>query len=499
MNSCTSEVHKEKVLALEPDIFPDLKDVIIPVNIAPLNFRINTTGRKYVVKFGTADKEAFRIVSKKADILIPERKWKTLLGKYSGKFITINIYVKSNNGNWDHYKPVEIRITPDRIDPYIAYRRINAGMIFWENMEIVQRSLEDCEESDIISNQNTKYNCINCHSFGNRDPENFLLHLRMTPGGTLIKKGSKILWLNTKTPFTLSPFVYPAWHPNGRYIAFSTNKIHQNFFGTGHRNNHVRDEASDIVVYDVDSNQVFTDPQIATLDFENLPAWSADGLYLYYLQCQYEMKFKPDTSEKYDLMRISFDPDTRKWGKKETILSSKVTGMSISFPQISPDGRYLVFCMADYGYFDINNTSSDLYLMKLPEMTYTKPDINSNKTESFPSWSDNSRWLMFTSKRIDGLYTIPHFSYIDSTGNASKPFPLPMKDPQAYFTQMTNFNRPVFVKGKVLLTQNEIQEIVCSKNQNVVFDTIGVDIDGLTKATVTNPTTHETGVPYMRD
>jgi len=499
MVSCTPGKRERTIQNTAPTIFPDYSGIIIPKNIAPLNFRINHQGIKYCIIFGSRDEENFKIVSKKADIRIPEKKWRKLLTKNAGNFITISLCVKTNEGIWECYKPIQNKISSDRIDPYIAFRRINAGMIFWEDMAIVQRNLENFCESDIISNQNTGNNCMNCHTFRNRDPESFMLHIRGVPGGTLITNKNKTLWLNTKTPYTLSPFVYPAWHPNGRYIAFSTNKIHQNFFGTGHRNNHVRDDASDLVVYDIDSNLAFTDPKIATLDFENMPAWSPDGRFLYYLRSKYEHKLMPDTSEMYDLMRIPFDPDTRKLGSPEMILSSDETGLSISFPQLSPDGNFLVFCMADYGYFNINNTSSDLYLMNLSDMSYSKLDINSDKTESFPNWSDNSRWLMFASKRIDGMYTLPHFAYVDSTGKVSKPFPLPMKDPEAYFTRLTNFNRPAFIKGKVTLTQNELLKIVYSKNRDVIFDTLNVDIDALTRATITNPTTPETSLPYMRD
>jgi Tol biopolymer transport system component len=51
----------------------------------------------------------------------------------------------------------------------------------------------------------------------------------------------------------------------------------------------------------------FTSPKIATLDFENMPSWSPDGKYLYYIKSPYADKFLHDTLEQYDLMRISFD------------------------------------------------------------------------------------------------------------------------------------------------------------------------------------------------
>ena len=32
--------------------------------------------------------------------------------------------------------------------------------------------------------------------------------------------GDKIEKLNTKTDQTISPLVYPSWHPSGKYVAF---------------------------------------------------------------------------------------------------------------------------------------------------------------------------------------------------------------------------------------------------------------------------------------
>jgi hypothetical protein len=482
-----------------PLIFPDYSDLVIPANISPLNFIIKNEGTKFRVDFVSEKNDGFSIISTTPNIRIPIKKWKKFLNDNTNQSIQFILYIKSKEDGWQKYNPIQNQVSADRIDPYIVYRRINAGMLFWDNMAIVQRCLEDFSESDLVENQNSERNCINCHTFQNRDPQSFLLHMRVSPNGTILKTKDKTLFLNSKTQHTLSTFVYPAWHPNGRYIAFSTNKIHQNFFGHGNRLNHVRDDASDIVVYDIDSNLVFTTPKLATFDFENLPAWSPDGKFLYYIKSDYQYKLLPDTSEKYDLMRIAFDEKTKEWGDPEMRVSSKKTGMSASFPQVSPDGKYLIFCQADYGYFDINNTSSDLFLFNLSDSTYSKLPINSTVTESFPNWSENGRWIMFTTKRIDNMYTVPHFAYFDSTGVAHKPFPLPFEDPEAYLTRTTNINRPVFIKGKVEFDQNEILKTAYSEPLQVVFDSLHIQVDAIAGATSNNKTTPQTGVPYMKD
>lgn len=339
---------------------------------------------------------------------------------------------------------------------------------------------------------------MHCHTFQNGDPGTFILHLRKPPAGTIIRTQTGTRWLNSATPYTLSPFVYPSWHPGGRYIAFSTNRIHQNFFGKGERINHVRDDASDIVIYDLDSNLVFTSPELSSFDFENLPSWSPDGNYLYFIRSPHQQKYLPDTAEKYDLLRISFKEENREFGEPEVLISSGETASSMSFPQVSPDGKYLVFCIADYGYFNINNPSSDLYLLNISTLEYSELPINSAYTESWPCWSQNSRWLMFTTKRIDGVFTVPHFAYVDSSGNAGKPFPLPLKYPEEFFTRITNFNRPVFVTGKVTYSPDDLQRMVVAQTENVVFDTVNVEIDALSGSTI-NKSVSETGTSYMQE
>ena len=149
------------------------------------------------------------------------------------------------------------------------------------------------------------------------------------------------------------------------------------------------------------------------------PNWSPDGKYLYYCSAPFlwtdRDQCPPERYEqvKYDLMRIGYDVQADRWGEPETVLSAAETGLSILLPRISPDGRFLVFCMCRYGCFPVFQPSSDLYLLDLAGGDYRKLDINSDFSESYHSWSSNSRWIAFSSRRQGGVFTRCYFSYVD--------------------------------------------------------------------------------------
>ena len=56
---------------------------------------------------------------------------------------------------------------------------------------------------------------------------------------------------------------------------------------------------------------------------------------------------------------------------------------------------------------------------------------------------------MFSSRRLDGLYTRPFIAYVGKDGKTGKPFLLPQKEADYYDGLMRSYNIPEFVTGKV--------------------------------------------------
>jgi hypothetical protein len=457
--ACSSGIPSFTLIDREPAISPDYSGVTIPPNIASLNFIIHEPGNRYIVKI-IASNEAFITIHTKDGIIeIPPSKWNKILEASKGKEVKFDIMAQ-RDGQWVKFRTIINQVAKDPIDNYLVYRLIEPGYEIWNKMGIYQRCLENFDEDPIMINDMSEGNCMNCHSFCKNNSETFMFHMRAKNAGTIIYRNGKLSKVDTKTSKTLSAGVYPSWHPGGRFIAFSVNKIVQRFHAVSDKRIEVQDTLSDLVLYDCETNTISTDSSIASSKrLETFPCWSPDGKSLYFCSAK-AVEGNQYNKILYDLLRISFDPATKTFGAIDTVISSYKTGLSVSFPKVSPDGRFLLFCMAPYGNFTIWHKESDLYLLNLEKGEISKPDINSTQSESYHSWSSTGRWIVFSSRRIDGLYTRPFFSYFDHSGKAHKPFMLPQKDPEFYAGFMKSYNIPELITSRIALDPRILSHIV---------------------------------------
>lgn len=452
-----------------PRIDPDYCGIVIPPNIAPLNFRVQETGAHFAVQLRGDSGRSIEVSSSKPELSIPVRKWRVLLEENKGKALSMTVCVSDANGRRTTFATVTNYVAREPVDPYLVYRRLNwqFSMYGSGNIGIYQRDLESFEESQIVrvkERDEKAATCVNCHTFLRQEPEHMLLHARAS-------NGEKPLLIAGKDKVTTvsKPLGLLAWHPSGRIVAFSQNRFSMVLHTVG-RNRDVYDGMGDIGIYDIETGTIAMPPQTSKPDrFETWPSWSADGKYLYFCSGP-NLPLDKYAEIKYDLMRVSFDESKRKWGNVEEVLLSKTTGLSIAQPKISPDGRFLLFCMFPYSSFPGTQPESDLYLMDLSTCAYRRLDaVNSEKSESYHSWSSNGRWFVFSSKRRDGLLTRPYFSYFDEHGEAHKPFLLPQEDPADFYDSLPQMiNLPELVKGRVPYGQHTWFKAIFSPAHRVV-------------------------------
>lgn len=459
------------------DMYPDYRDVFIPFNIAPLNFHIKNDASDYLTKISSTNGKAILVHGKSVQIGMNE--WKKLLTSNKGKDLFFDVYLKQGKG-WTRYPRITNHITTDAIDKYIVYRAIQPLYTMYEDMSINQRNLENFQTTTLIDNRifctDSNPHCINCHSFQNYNTTGKMqIHVRGKNGGTLLLADNKLRKVSPKAVGLKSGAVYPSWHPTLNVIVYSTNTIGQNFHSKNTDKVEVLDSKSDLILYDVAKNEVakITDSN----DWlETFPYWSPDGNYLYYVAA----KFKPkqDSVEtdiesemisiyqtiKYSIVRMPFDKTNRTFGKADTVFSAASIGKSATFPRVSPDGKYLLFTMADYGNFHIWHKNSNLCMMELATRKLVNIDImNSPDVESYHSWSSNGRFILFSSRREDGTYTRLYISYFDSTGKAHKPFVLPQKDPQFNLRYFKSFNIPEFIVKPVATNRHKLHKAASRK------------------------------------
>ncbi|MBN1506017.1 MAG: PD40 domain-containing protein, partial [Sedimentisphaerales bacterium] len=430
--SCSPKtVEKYDEVGREPSMSPDYSGTVLPPNIAPLNLRVLEDGSAYLLTIRSEQGHRIDVFSRTGQMRIPVRRWRALLDASRGHDIFFDVYARVADGRWRRFRPVSNTVAREDIDQTLVYRFMKPIYSWWRDIGIYQRNLTNYETSTVLHGRSFGGGCLNCHSFVGGDPNTMTIALR---SGTY---GSHTLWAHHGAVDKIgAKWGYTAWHPSGAVAVYSINKVNQFFHAGGMEVRDVVDLDSALVCYHVGSHKGSCPKELADKDrLETYPSWSPDGKYLYYCSAPIVWKDRnavpPDGYDKlkYDLRRIAYDVATDQWGKAETVLSAEETGQSILLPRLSPDGRFLLFCMCRYGCFPIYQPSSDLYLMDLATRQHRKLTINSDFSESWHSWSSNSRWIAFSSKRQGGLFTRTYFSYVDSAGTAYKPFVLPQQDP----------------------------------------------------------------------
>ena len=452
-----------------PKIYPDYADVTIPVNIAPLTFEMDTVVDDMIARFAVGDEEL--ICQGKAQPDVSD--WRRLVEKAKGGKITVDVYSQQAD-QWTHYKPFSIYVSPDSIDPWISYRLIHPSFVSYESLTISQRCLEDYDERVIYDNILCSFErgsqCINCHHYQQYNPDRMQFHARQNLGGTLIAYDGKMKKVNMRNDSILSAGVYPAWHPWLKLIVYSTNNTKQSFHTTHANKIEVYDTESDLIAYDIDKGEV-TNLENDSTEFEVFPAWAPDGKALYYCSAHFECEdpngsrvleiIRRSNQIKYNIYRKRFDPETMAFGPRELVFAADSIGKSATLPRISPDGRFLMFALAEFGVFHIWHHDADLWLLDLQTgEAKPAPGINSPDTESYHSWSSNGRWVMFSSRRNDGTYTRPFFAHIDKDGNGKKPFELPSADPDYHRQFMRSYNIPEFMHGPVTITPQSFADVL---------------------------------------
>ncbi len=453
-------------------IFPDYGDsLVLPPNIAPLNFSVNENIRLRV----SCGEETLLDKRYRRQVRFRSKTWKRWLStaRECQKPLRLDISTADR-----HYAPLRWFVAEDSIDPYLVYRLVVPTDGVYNTLGIYQRRLSDFKTTALTLNTLSDNNCMNCHTFRNGDADEMTVHWRKPSDGTLIMNhdGMRKIVLPPKATQLNLRLTYPAYHPNGRYIAFSTNLLlgfacyeaHRRFFDAG-------DSIAHIVIYDIERNRLFSHRMLWQEDrLLSYPAWSPDGRTLYfcsapspYTDTAYSALSEKEQIEsiRFDLACITFDPTTGLIGDTiHTLLKADDYNGSFSLPRVNPaDPNRIAVSIGTFSSFP-SQTYGDLGLVFLDDTAIYMPtfepatSLNTPEAESFHSWSQNGRWLVYTGKQLDGYFALPYIAYFDGK-KFHKPFLLPQKEGDYYLSSLKSFNLPELTVTPSKLTPEKTEKL----------------------------------------
>ena len=305
----------------------------------------------------------------------------------------------------------------------------------------------DMEEGPPVVLENLPV-CGNCHSFADNGSVLGLdVDYGNDKGGYGILPVSKRMVMNDESIITWSDFrredgdltfgLLSRVSPDGRYV-ISTVKDRSVFVA--------RDDLmisqlffpikGILVVYDRESGKYFALPGADDPRYvQTNPVWSPDGEEILFARAEAhrseELDRKnealldfTDVSEftrdgdpfRYDIYRVPFNEG--KGGVAKPLEGASGNGMSNYFPKYSPDGKWIVFTKSkDYM---LLRPDSELYIVPTAGGEARRLRYNTERMNSWHSWSSNSRWLVFSSKQ-NGPYTQLWLTHIDDDGNDTPP------------------------------------------------------------------------------
>jgi hypothetical protein len=457
-SACRSPEPRDAIAVDRPArMSPTYAEAVVPPNIAPLNFAVLEPGTLFRLDIEGERGGGIPVTSRDGLMAITPQRWRALVRANTGGAVTFRVRVRQEDGTWQAFAPFAVRIATEPVDDYVVYRRMNVLYDPYVRMRLCQRRLSDFSKTVVLDNLTFGEGCMNCHTFLHNGTDRFIFHMRsgqvkeygvamvLVDGGDAIK-------IDTRTERTPRPAAFSSWHPGGRLMAFSFNRVRQFFHRLRPEIRDGIDLDSDLALYLFDEERVTSSPLIADPErLETYPAWSADGRNLYFSSAP---KLWDDDAEwppeqwrdcRYDLARIGYDAATGEWGALETVISGDELGKSITQPRVSPDGRFVAVCMSDYSTFPTFQRSSDIHLLDLESGRHRRLECNSDMSESWHSWSSNGRWLAFTSKRGDGLFARVYLAHIDAEGRAGVPFVIPQADPAHYTSNIDVCQLPELV------------------------------------------------------
>jgi len=377
--------------------------------------------------------------------------WEKIKERGSGKYLRLEIrgcLFKDGQrlGISVYQDQVSFKISDFATDPIVVYRLVSPLFHTQKTPDIFYRHVDSFKARPFLQSENIY--CTNCHFFPSHEglrPQEARLAIAVRdqlPARKISGNAKRILGIydfstDKGKTFNINSF-FMGWAPDGQKIAVTTGETvsirpcitleTQQFFVL----------VSDIAIVDVGTDRIFPLKGASEPEYmENFPTWSPDGAEIIFSRAK-ETQGDFLSQVKFNLYRLKYN--NGEGGSPIPIPGASFNGRSNYAARYAPNGKWVVFNQADSA--SLVEPSADLWIFPTQEGSLPrKLECNVDSAmDSWHSWSSNSRWLLFASKRDDGIFARIYLTEIDDQGHASPPVKLPVED-----DPMMCFNVPEFL------------------------------------------------------
>ena len=480
MNKYSEDINCSSIAVSYPQ-----NETIFPPEIIPPRFEWKDDNKKsdsWIVSIEFQDSAKGLLFLSKTKGWTPSiEQWATIKSLSLEKKANINIFGFNHAGPDKFFSKANLSISTSRdsVGAPIFYRDVNLPFVdaVKDPSDICWRlgKISSMEQPPVVLDSLPV--CGNCHSFTS---DGSLLGMDVdyandkgsysivkTKEKMILEKKNIITWSNYKREDKeLTYGLLSQLSPDGKY-AVSTVKDRSVFVAVDNLafSQLFFPVKGILAVYDRDKEIFYGLPGADNKKYvQSNPSWSPDGKYIVFARSKAitlktirgrggvlltaeECKdfINRDSLFVFDLYRIPFN--NGKGGKPEPLRGASNDGMSNYFAKYSPDGKWIIFCKAKS--FMLLQEDSELYIIPAEGGEARRLRCNTNRMNSWHSWSPNSKWLVFSSK-ANSAYTQLFLTHIDENGNSSPPVLL---------SQFTASNRAANIPEFANIDANVIKKI----------------------------------------
>lgn len=429
-----------------------LDETLFPPDIAAPTFLWNERSvevARWEIRVPTADEE-LRFTADEASWRPSEDDWSRIKHASTGQRLEVTVTGVDRDGDTLSAATVGIETSVHPVGDSIFYREVPLPFIdaVQDPSRIRWRfgSVDAIDQPPVVLEDLPV--CGNCHSFS---ADGGVLGLDVDygndKGGYAVLPVSEQMVLNDEKIITWSDYrrddgegtfgLLSQVSPDGRYV-ISTVKDRAVFVATpGIEFSQLFFPIKGIlVVYDRETGTYTPLPGADDPDYvQSNPTWSPDGKYVVFARTRVYQKesianatsilldehdvpeFIEDNEPfKFDLYRVPFNQG--RGGTAEPVQGASHNGMSNFFAKFSPDGKWIVFTMAEN--YMLLMPDSELYIIPAEGGEARRLRANTPRMNSWHSFSSNGRWLVFSSK-ANTPYTQLFLTHIDDQGRSTPP------------------------------------------------------------------------------